>query len=570
MDMDKYRLQPPNPTNAKRYELLKAVLIKEGRIEDYENIINLLSPPPEITNYIPSGKFKGKKVGIIGGGLAGLSAAFELRKLGFDITIFEAINDRIGGRVYTHYFDNEGKLYGELGAIRIPVSHETTWHYINLFKLDTIPFIQSNPNAFVYVKNTRVRNDSQGRNITEKIYPLFNLKEWERSIPWNKLYEYVSLYPLKKLSPSVRTEILRILPEYDYEYNYFINSSVRQVLEDLKLSDEAINLLTSIDPFGAFLYNSYSNDIQEDYSASFTYMYHINGGMAKLPLAFYKSLISPYPSEYKNISHEDLGKVFLKCGNWVTGIYKSAKGEKVVLKYENKEIGHPMKEVFDYVICAIPYSTLREVEIYPLFSNRKMQAIREINYSSSQKTIFLCRKRFWEEDRHYGRIAGGVSTTDMMIQSIIYPPDHAGCKKFYGEDGYVKGCSPYESGVLTASYNFNQDAIRLGNMEEERRIRLIKRQVEKVHGLPEGYMDSIVLDYKTVHWNREPWFKGAFTILNPGQRRIFSYDMLKPEYNGRVYFAGEHTSATPGWIQGALYTGMIAANNLAYNAARQR
>jgi len=106
-------------------------------LEDYENIINILAPPTDITNISNPGSFKNINVAIIGGGASGLAAAFELRKLGFDITIFDALKDRIGGRIYTHYFDKDKKLYGELGPMRIPIGHETSWHYIDIFNLKT-------------------------------------------------------------------------------------------------------------------------------------------------------------------------------------------------------------------------------------------------------------------------------------------------------------------------------------------------------------------------------------------------------------------------------------------------
>jgi monoamine oxidase len=98
-----------NPTDEQRHEMLKNALENAGRPEDYEFIIRLLSPAPDITNITAPGELRGVKVGIIGGGLAGMSAAYELRKTGADITIFEASNDRIGGRVYTYYFDPKGK-----------------------------------------------------------------------------------------------------------------------------------------------------------------------------------------------------------------------------------------------------------------------------------------------------------------------------------------------------------------------------------------------------------------------------------------------------------------------------
>jgi monoamine oxidase len=106
-------------------------------------------------------------------------------------------------------------------------------------------------------------------------------------------------------------------------------------------------------------------------------------------------------------------------------------------------------------------------------------------------------------------------------------------------------------------------------MEEGERIKLIKRQVEQVQNLPRGYLDDMVLDYKTIEWDRENWALGAFALYNPEQKRIFSYEMIKPEYDDHVFFAGEHVSPTHAFIQGALYSGMLAANSLAYHAVRR-
>ncbi len=554
---------PFNPTDSQRHQMLKDSLADAGRPEDYNNIVKLLSPPPDITSYASPGEFKGVKIGIIGGGLAGLSAAFELRKVGADITIFDALNDRIGGRVYTYYFDREKKYYGEMGAIRIPVSHETTWHYINKFKLNTTLFVQENPNSFIFVHNTRVRNDSEGRNVTEKLYPKYNLTARERNTPWPKLYDYAINYALNNLSPQIRTEILKILPRYSPEYAGLVKMSIRQVFEMLGLSQDAISLLAGVDPLtGTLLNNSYGEILQEMYSLDFSILYRIAGGNVNLPLAFYKSLMSKKPVEYDNLQDSVIGQVDFRTGHSINGISKSNNRNKVILRYRNKKASEDSTEEFDYVICAIPFSTLREVEIKPFFSTRKMQAIKELNYADSQRTNFLCDRRFWEEDTEYGRIVGGISYTDLPIGSIIYPSDHALCAD-------TAKCSPNEPGVLVASYNFNLDSVRIGNLDEKRRTALIKQNVEQVHGLPKGYLDSVVERYKTVHWNTEQWFRGALAITLPGQKNIFSYSILRPEYNNRVFFAGEHTSAKHGWMQGALYSGKLAANMLAYYGRRK-
>ncbi len=546
-------LPPPqidNPTTAQRHTLVKYALVKARRGEDFNNIIGLLNPPRDITEIAPPGFFKGKKVGIIGGGVAGLSAAFELKKLGFDITVFDALKDRIGGRVYTYYFDEHS--YGELGAMRIPSSHETVWHYINLFGLNTRPFIQNNENALIYVRNTRVKNDRYGKNVMEKIYPKFPLTSWERRTPWTELVDYGLSTLLRRLHPFIRREILQFKPFYYPQINFLDALSIRRTLEIMGLSQGAINLIGSISPLaGSFFYNSYIELLQEDYPVDFTYLYEIVGGLVNLPLAFHRHLLSEANTGYRNIPQNALGNVTWKGGTWVTGIYGLKEENKVTLKFTDTNFETYEHESFDYIVCAIPFSTLRTVDIEPLFYPRKMQAIREVNYSTALKSIFLCDESFWLKGGKNERILGGGSYTDLPISSIWYP-------------------SNIKSKVLMASYNFNQDSIRIGNLPIERRFDEIKQQVAEVHGFPKEYLDSIVKDHHTIHWNTEESFRGAFCYFAPEQKRVFSYAMKVPEYNNRIFFAGEHISPKHAWIQGGLQTGMEAANDLVLSCLRKR
>lgn len=548
-----------NPTDKERHDLVRYALAERKRLVDFNSLITLLGPPPEITNIAPPGSFKNLKVGIIGGGPAGLATAFELRKLGYDITIFEALEDRIGGRIYTYYFDKEKKYYGELGAMRIPVTHEVAWHYINLFKLPTRPFVQSNENAFIYAKNVRVRNDSEGKGVMEKIYPKFKLTPIERQTTWPELLDNVLNAPLLNMPPKVRSESLTLKKNYHPQIVYWDYYNIRQVLEMSGLSREAIQLISSISPFfGSFFYYGFIEAILESYPLSFTYLYEIIGGMVNLPLAFYHSLINPYPKEYRTIAAESLGRVTFHSGTWVDGIFYNKDKDKVILRYGNKNRTTDLVEEFDYVVSAIPFSTLRNVEIYPQFSNSKMEAINEVGYSNAQKTLFLCNRRFWEEQG----IIGGGSFTDMSITSIWYPSDHGACKK---SDPNNPNCSPFEPGVLIASYNFDQNAVRVGNMLKDNNysFNIVKRQVEQVHGLPKDYLDNIVEDHITKNWNSHPWSLGGFSYYRPEQKRLFSYSMAVPEFNSRVFFAGEHISSTHGWANGAHQTGMMAANEIA-------
>ncbi|BCJ94633.1 amine oxidase [Anaerocolumna cellulosilytica] len=550
---------PMNPTDTERYQMLQNALARTGRSEDFQNIIQLLNPPEDITNYASYGDFKDLKIAIIGGGLAGMSAAFELRKLGADITIYEASEERIGGRVYTYYFDKDKKYYGEFGPMRIPVSHGTTWHYINLFHLITVPLTSPFSNNFLYVHNTRIRREPTGE-ITKYIYPLYNMTADERNLPWTELNEYAFSAALNGLSPDVRRELLQILPAYSPEYAGYINLSNRQMLEMLGLSQDTITLLASVDPLtGGLLNTSYSETLQEEYSLDYINTYRISGGMIHLPLAFYESLTNKSPKEY-NQPTDTIGTIDFKLGTVINGIYQPENGKSVLLKAEGKNNKEELQE-YDYVICSIPFSTLRLVDIKPFFTNQKMQAIRELNYVDSLKAAFLCKKRFWEENAEYGNMNGGISFTDLPIQSIIYPADHFYCSE-------LNPCQPSEPGVLMAAYNLHLDSIRVGNQDEKRRFRSIKREVEEVHGLPEGYLNSIVAEHKILEWNHEYWARGAFVAELPGQKINFAYTVQEPEYNNRLFFAGEHTSTKHGWMQGSLYSGMQAANMLAYYRTR--
>lgn len=583
--------QPDNPSREERHALLRRALEKACRPDDFGYIIRGFSPAPDITTIAPPGFFKNKRVGIAGGGLAGMAAAFELRKLGFDITIYDAPKDHIGGRVYTWYFNSEKTLYGELGAMRMPVSHETLWHYIDLFGLRTRPFIQTNPNGFIYLKQVRVRNDPDGREVMARIYPKYRLSDRERRTPWQELAFYGFERPLLHAPPAVRSEIIQVKPAYPPQALNWGGTDIRGILEGQFLSQGAINLLKNFLPLaGQNLYHSYIDYIQELYSADLSYLYEIPGGMATLPLAFYESFQNAVA--WPDIPADLAGSVRWKRGCCVVGIYRDEDGG-VVLAYRDGDGSERLFDSYDYVVCAIPFSTLRTVDISPLFSGRKMQAIREVSYINAQKTVMLCKDRFWERQG----IFGGSSYTDLPISQIYYPSDgssafsrppigrpnasaaapsdrlsafsnafggKSGNHDSYGyHEGSNKEMPGANPGVLLASYNFSQDAVRLANMEPSLLFREIKREVEEVHGLRVGDLDGIAAGYKTVNWDEEPWFRGALCMYSPGQKRLFSMASIAPEYDGRVFFAGEHVSAKHRWMQGALKSGMEAANALA-------
>jgi monoamine oxidase len=167
------------------------------------------------------------------------------------------------------------------------------------------------------------------------------------------------------------------------------------MMEQGGLSQGAIELTANFVPllYGN-LYSSFIDYIQENYPANLTYLYAVEGGMSRLPEAFYNSFKngSPYPE----LPGGAVGRVLYRAGCLVRGIYLGGGGRSVTLRYLDVRTGGSAAETFDYIVCAIPFSTLRNVEISPLFSGMKMRAVREVNYTPSQKTLLLCKTRFWE------------------------------------------------------------------------------------------------------------------------------------------------------------------------------
>ena len=561
-----YPPQPDNPTDEERRRLLKAALTEKGWPEDTDAILRVMEPPLPVTTIAPPGRFRGHRVGILGGGLAGLAAAYELRKLGFDITVLDALPDRVGGRVYTYRFGGRADLYGEFGPMRIPVSHETTWHYLNLFRLGTYPFIQSNPNGFVCFRDTRVRSDADGSNVRKYIYPLYDLTPGERAVSWQKLLDIGTNSHLRRATTRDRIGILEASPRYTDKILAWQSRSSITMMTQGGLSQGAVELVSNFVPLlSGNLYSSFIDYIQENYPADLSYLYAVEGGTDRLPAAFHRTFSDDNP--YPEVDSGNIGSVRYMAGCLVTGIFLGERGQSVTVRYECLPGRSAAAETFDYVVCAIPFSTLRNIEIVPLFTGMKMRAIREVNYTPSQKTLLLSASRFWEAQG----IVGGPSLTDLPIASVWYPSDHARLLKTPSDAADAAARVPASApGVLIGAFNFGLDTTRLLNQPDGVLLQEITRELSAVHGLPREELERTVQDAKYVNWNQEPTFRGAISFFLPDQKRLFAHAMTLPEYSNRVFFAGEHISAVHRWMQGALQTGMQAANDLARAALTQK
>lgn len=555
--------QIDNPSDCERRAMLEYILQIQNRSEDLDDIIELMSPPEDIVNICPPGSAKDIKVAIIGAGESGLAAALELKKTGCNITLFEASN-RIGGRVFTYYFDRSKKYYGELGPMSIPVSHETTWHYINLLKINTSPFVINNENSLFYLRDERATNDAKGKSVLKNIYSKFQLSTSEINKSWSELQEKIYDEYFKILTPEERKELIQVKSKYTENIERIDKLSYRNAYENLGLSEDAIAMLSYLEGNEQFFRLSLTEMLQEYYTADKDYTYRIDEGMIKLPHLLYEALCGRVEDVYKDISKDNLGSVNIRMATPITGIYNASDSKGIHLKYKDSLSKKESLEEFDYVICTIPFSSLRRVEIKPLFSVLKMQAINEMNYEVAQKIYMFLKERFWERGGASKKIIGGRSLTDLPLTSVYYPCDHAkAVENKYGNWISKPNVKAKEPGVLLASYSWCQEALRLGSETPELQINDVIRYIEKIHNIPLNYINDKIIDFRSIIWSDVQYIWAAGALSKPGDKTLFSYSVTVPEMENKVLFAGEHISQKHVTQQGALQSGMIAANEVA-------
>ncbi|CAN5730632.1 flavin monoamine oxidase family protein [soil metagenome] len=443
-----------------------------------------------------------KCVLVVGAGLAGLVAAFELKRQGHEPVVLEAQN-RVGGRVYTLRNFAPG-LYAEAGAMRIPSVHNLTLEYIRHFGLPLRPFIMGNPKGLVYVGGMRLTSEEAAADPGRLPFELAAHEQgrtsdamWEEAV--GDIREMIERAP-----DDAWEEIVRRYDEY----------SLYEFLKMRGFSEGAIEYYAVMNFLEADMHNAVVEILREDLGGAYVDMQEIVGGMDQLPNAFYGEL-------------QDA----VRFGVEVRAIEQD--GESVTLHCRQGPSRFSLSG--DYAICTVPFSVLRHIE--KRFSREKHRAIRQLNYHASTKSLFQVRRRIWEER---DGIMGGASVTDLPVRRLNYPtPDPSTTR-----------------GVLLASYTWGQDALQWGAMDEITRLEEALDDVEQIHpGI------SAEFEVGASHaWYGDRWARGAFAMFAPEQQSNLHRAIEKPE--GRVYFAGEHCSLYHAWIQGALESGVRAAREI--------
>lgn len=451
-----------------------------------------------------SGQFSNKenKVVIIGAGLAGLAAADELVNAGYDAAIVEA-RERAGGRVYTLREPFTDGLYAEAGATRIPDNHHLTFHYIRQFGLRLAPFRPSGLSTVYYIGGKR--------HVTKrgKAFELpGNLTGEERKLGLAGMRQKYVNTPLKGIEGDLASELVtEAMQPYD-------QITWPEFLKKQGASDDAVKLLTM--GHNAGMLKSVSALLWLHYTAlrlKRSGMFKIYGGNDLLPRAFAEKL-------EKRIQYE----------TQVVGITRTTAG----LHVDCVRRGERRSYFADRVIAAVPFSVLKDIRVTPPFSSEKQRAIQELEYVSCARVFLQMKRKFWLDDS-----LDGFGVTDIPISEI-----------------WDMTSSQQGPGGILLGYMTGEHAREICSLDKDARIRTVVDQAEKIYPGTRNHFER----GHSVCWDEDPWARGAWALFKPGQMTSLLEQISKPD--GRIHFAGDHTSTLPGWMQGALSSGLRAAREI--------
>jgi monoamine oxidase len=450
-----------------------------------------------------------KKVLVLGAGLAGLAAAFELDHAGHDVTVLEA-RSRPGGRIETIRDAFADTLYTESGAAGIiPVEPDYALRYIKLFNL---PLERPEPRTLPilhFFRGTRLTDRGDGKC------------DWPHDLTADEQQLGLLGMRSKYIKPAVdeigqaaeRGETEAVIAKYD-------RMSFGEFLRQAGASAAAAELLAIADwdLIGEGIDRQSALDVlcqTTSYSIFTSNRYAVEGGNDLLPKAMALRLGERvhYGAEVARIEHDEAGvRAVFKRG----GLQHSVSAE--------------------HMICTIPFSVLRHIEVFPPFSDHKRRAIDRLSYASVSRVFLQCRRRFWIDEG-----LSGYAFTDLPT-SFFW-------------DGAPRRRSI--RGILQAFTN-GPHARRIAAMRESERLAFALECAEKVYPQVREYFEGGI----SRCWDLERWSMGAFAWFRTGEMSTLLPHVTRPE--GRVYFAGEHTASLllRNSVQGALESGIRVAEEI--------
>jgi monoamine oxidase len=477
--------------------------------------------PPQL----PPASGEGVRVLVLGAGIAGMTAAYELGKAGYACTVLEA-RQRPGGRnwsirrgdtvlerdaVQTCSFDAGPHMYFNAGPARIPHHHTAILGYCREFGVPLEVMVNDNRATYLQddeafegkpVSQRRVVHDGRG----------FIAELLAKAVDQDALADVVSAEDKERMLAFVRSfgalgadNRYQGSPRSGYRRAPGAGLSRGQLNEPL-----AFRELLKSEVWRHMLYNS------ERFEQAATMLQPV-GGMDRIAHAF----------------AERLGQA-ITYGSAVVALNKTDAGIRAIAR---DALGKEFAIEADYALCTIPLSVL--AAIASDLSPAHKSAMADCHYVKAVKLAFQADRRFWEEDH---QIYGGISWTTRDITQIWYPS--AGFQA--------------QKGILIGGYIWS-DAVgeAFGRMTPQQRLEAALISGAKLHA---QYRQEVSRGI-AVCWGNVPYSSGAWADWSTEARET-AYAVLN-EPDGPIHFAGEHMSYLTGWQEGAVLSAHHAVRAIA-------
>jgi monoamine oxidase len=442
-------------------------------------------------------------IAIVGAGVAGLNAAYHLKRAGIFAQIYEA-SDRTGGRIITAT-DIMGKgLTTEMGGEFIDSTHTELLRLIDTFhlpKIDTFVESETSLTHACYLINGKLLNDKE---ILELFYPYAPFIQKDIDL----IGDVISYR--QHNNDDVRLDQLSLA---EYLTGLGISGDLYTLLDVAYTAEygceiekqSAINFLMLMDPGmrDEFNYSGYSDE-----------RYKVKGGNQQITDALGKRLEAQL-----NYRHQ------------LEAIYRSDEKGKTILHFKT-DAG--VKEITaDFVILALPFTILRNVELKCGFNPVLTKAITEMGYGNNAKFFMGFTKHYWRELGYTGFSFSNTHMQNGWDNSQLQEGEGAGYTIFTGGKS---------SDILNA-YSDQEIAAQM---------------LPVLESCFPGIQSAHAGRSARFHWGSSPFSKASYACFAPGQ--YTSFEGIQREASGNIYFAGEHCSYDfQGFMNGAAETGKAAA-----------
>jgi monoamine oxidase len=459
---------------------------------------------------------------IIGAGAAGLTAAYRMMRAGADVTVFEG-SSRLGGRIFTldRFIPaelNDGTpMFCELGGELVDSNHQDLIDLAKELGLEIQELKQGDPGVDYYYFGGRVRTEAE-------LIPAFHPLAAQLAQDAVGLQDDKGNYTAKATRFD-NTSIRDYLRSFDGRLEPWVLSLLDVAYETeygrATSEQSALNLTTYLSPDTEHGFKMYGDSDESK---------RVKGGNSRLIEA---------------LSSAIAGRVNVHTRHRLTAIAPTAKGD-LQLTFQTPDGSRDV--TYPRVILALPFTMLRNGRVTGIeklgLSSGKVRAIAELGYGTNAKAMIAFKSRFW---RKAGPVNNGSIYTDEAFQTSW--------ETSRSQQG--------PRGILTDFLGGRNGA----DATADTRFDTTLRELERIFpGAEREYLGKRVL----MHWPSQEFVLGSYTCPLVGQFTTLLEHCGTPELDGRLLFAGEHTSIDfSGFMCGAVESGNRVAREALGARARR-